>query len=227
MTQEAMNQVDNENNESTFLSEDAIVVGGEGDDARQCVSAASYNIKLEFLPEVRELAEIITSSVEKDTESENKKTKKTADSGKRKSSITVSKRSDTKNPPKKRKPIKKIIASAAAVLFLAVAVFAVYSRSHQLLLIGPYELAQRPPMVLTAFNNALVTFQPRDFPALAHIAAFQAHAFECRQLVASPQHGLQVQGKLEKLRSQYVVFSAGHASKIGVSRLQMYTYFLE
>ena len=126
MTQEAVNQVDNENNESTFLSEDAIVVGGEGDDARQCVSAASYNIKLEFLPEVRELAEIITSSVEKDTESENKKTKKTADSGKRKSSITVSKRSDTKNPPKKRKPIKKIIASAAAVLFLAVAVFAVY-----------------------------------------------------------------------------------------------------
>ena len=39
------------------LNEDAVVLGGSGENARRCISAASCNIKMEILPEVRELCD--------------------------------------------------------------------------------------------------------------------------------------------------------------------------
>lgn len=115
-----MDNETNEKTENTYLSEDAIVIGGNGESARQCVSAASYNIKLEVLPEVRELTEIIIGAGGEQAAAGNE----TPD--KKTSSIKVSKRSETKRAPKERKPVKKIIAAVAAVLFLSIAAFTVY-----------------------------------------------------------------------------------------------------
>ena len=126
-------------NEKEYISEDAIVLGGEGEGARQCVSAASYNVKLEVLPEINELTELITGSGTPSEDVGNEPavqpTVEAAASAPQTSSIRVSKRSELKKEPqssgtkkadKKRKPIGKIIAAAAVVLFAAVAVFAGY-----------------------------------------------------------------------------------------------------
>ena len=45
------------NEKNTDFSEDAVVIGGSGENARRCISAASCNIKMEILPEVRELCD--------------------------------------------------------------------------------------------------------------------------------------------------------------------------
>ena len=51
---------DTTNDEQDDLSEDAVVIGGRGEKARKCVSASSFTIKLEVMPEVRQLTEKLT-----------------------------------------------------------------------------------------------------------------------------------------------------------------------
>lgn len=102
--------------QSQKLGDEAVVVGGSGANARQCLSAASYNVKLESLPEVRELAELITN---RPVQPE----KPNVDSN---SPIRVSKRSDAQYNAEKPHSARKVIAVAVAVIFAAVAAFGIY-----------------------------------------------------------------------------------------------------
>ena len=102
--------------QSQKLGDEAVVVGGSGANARQCLSAASYNVKFESLPEVRELAELITN---RPVQPE----KPNVDSN---SPIRVSKRSDAQYNAEKPHSARKVIAVAVAVIFAAVAAFGIY-----------------------------------------------------------------------------------------------------
>ena len=116
------------------LNEDAVVLGGSGENARKCISAASCNIKLETLPEVRKLTEKLTGKTEKFEEQvsgkEERQEKKHSEiTGKKPyekpaseasgSSIRVSRRSDFSDADKKQKSFitKKTVIIAAAALF--------------------------------------------------------------------------------------------------------------
>ena len=78
------------------VDEDAVVVGGSGENARKCISAASSNIKLEIMPEVRQLSDMLTKSEgqskERTTEQNEKASRDEAAPEKRNSSIRVSKK---------------------------------------------------------------------------------------------------------------------------------------
>ena len=113
-------------------SREAIVLGGSGENACQCVSAASWNIKLEVLPEVRELSEKLTGKAElpggKPTERKTEKTpQKSPEKGKGSSAGSVG-TSDSRETGKKKKPraTKKTALIAAAALFVMMAAFAIY-----------------------------------------------------------------------------------------------------
>ena len=121
-TPERSDWVDNRN---TYISHDAIVIGGNGECARQCISAASYNVKLENLPEVNELTQLLTDSEPQTDRTRKQPVQPNPSAGKRRAPIRVSKRSEVRTPPGKRSPVRKIIA-AAAVLFVGIAAFAGY-----------------------------------------------------------------------------------------------------
>ena len=113
-------------------SREAIVLGGSGENACQCVSAASWNIKLEVLPEVRELSEKLTGKAElpggKPTERKTEKTpQKSPEKGKGSSAGSAG-TSDSRETGKKKKPraTKKTALIAAAALFVMMAAFAIY-----------------------------------------------------------------------------------------------------
>ena len=92
--------------------EDAVVVGGNGDNARKCISAASGDVALKVLPEVQELAALLTGmadpSPEKPTQPEN--------SGA--TSCDVAEKPDARGREKKTRGKKKAVLIAAAVFLV-------------------------------------------------------------------------------------------------------------
>ena len=112
------------------VDEDAVVVGGSGENARKCISAASSNIKLEIMPEVRQLSDMLTKSEgqskERTTEQNEKASRDEAAPEKRNSSIRVSKKSASAAADKKPLRIKKSVAVTVSVLFVMLTVFVIY-----------------------------------------------------------------------------------------------------
>ena len=112
------------------VDEDAVVVGGSGENARKCISAASSNIKLEIMPEVRQLSDMLTKSEgqskERTTEQNEKASRDEAALEKRNSSIRVSKKSASAAADKKPLRIKKSVAVTVSVLFVMLTVFVIY-----------------------------------------------------------------------------------------------------
>ena len=100
--------------------EDAVVVGGNGDNARKCISAASGDVALKVLPEVQELAALLTGmadpSPEKPTQPEN--------SGA--TSCDVAEKPDARGREKKTRGKKKAVLIAAAVFLVLLTGFGIY-----------------------------------------------------------------------------------------------------
>ena len=118
------------NEKDRIVSEDAVVIGGSGESARRCISAASCNIKLEIVPEVRQLCD----ALEKNDEPAHKNSpKKKIDSAaidesdaSAEGSAKVSKGSDSPGETKKPRRIKKWIVAAASLLLAVIAAFGIY-----------------------------------------------------------------------------------------------------
>lgn len=100
--------------------EDAVVVGGNGDNARKCISAASGDVALKVLPEVQELAALLTGradpSPEKPTQPENS----------RATSCDVAEKPDARGREKKTRGKKKAVLIAAAVFLVLLTGFGIY-----------------------------------------------------------------------------------------------------
>ena len=112
------------------VSEDAMVIGGSGENACKCISAASCNIHLEVIPEVRQLTDMLTKkedhSQEKPSGKHIKASRDDEVQEKRDSSVRVVKRSDSRERVNKPRLTKKAAVIFVVSLFALFASFGIY-----------------------------------------------------------------------------------------------------